>query len=62
MNKDGLILILSTKINTSNAGLSVAEFVKPLKLIKDLIFHNDNIPKTNQMSQVHAVALQMFGK
>ena len=46
----------------SNAGLSVNEFLKLLKTIKDLIFHNDNIPKTNQMSQVHAVGLQMFSK
>ena len=61
MNKDGLISLLSTKINTSNAGLSVSELVKVLKTSKDLIFHNDDIPKTNQMSQLHAVALQMLG-
>ena len=39
MNKDGLISLLSTKINTSNAGLSVSELVKVLKTSKDLIFH-----------------------
>ena len=62
VSKDGLILLLSTQMNISNTALSVNELLKLLKTSKDLIFHNDNIPKTNQMSQVHALALQMFGK
>jgi hypothetical protein len=62
VNKDGLILILSTKMNASNAGLSIAKVVKLLNSSKDLIFHNDDIPKTNKMGQVHTVALKMFGK
>ena len=55
-------MLLPTKMNTSNAGLSVPEFVKLLKSNKELILHNDDIPKTNQMSQVHALGLQTIGK
>ena len=32
-----------------------------LKTNKDFIFHNDDIPKSNQMSQLYAVALQLLG-
>ena len=49
-------------MNTSHTGLSVSEFVKLLKSSRNLIFHNDDIPKTNQMSQLHVVALQMLAK
>ena len=61
VNSDGLISLLSTKMNTSNTGLSVSDFVKLLKTSKEPIFHNDDIPKNNQMSQVHAVSLQTLG-
>ena len=61
VNRDGLISLLSTKLNMSNTGLSVSEFMKVLKMKKDLIYHNDDVPKTNQMSQLHAVALQLLG-
>ena len=61
VNRDGLISLLSTKCNTSHAGLTVSEFIKVLKTNKDLIFRNDDIPKSNQMSQLHAVALQLLG-
>jgi superfamily II DNA helicase RecQ len=61
VNRDGLISLLSTKTNTSNAGLTVSEFMKVLKTSKDLTVHNDDIPKINQMSQLHAVALQLLG-
>ena len=45
VNRDGYISLLSTKLSTSNAGLTVSEFIKVLKTSKDLIFHNDSIPK-----------------
>jgi hypothetical protein len=47
VNRDGLISLLSTKINTSNAGVTVSELTKVLKTSKDMIFHNADIPKTN---------------
>ena len=34
--------------------------MKLLKTSKELVFHNDDILKNNQTSQVHVVALQML--
>ena len=50
VNRDRLISLLSTKLDMSNTGLLVSEFTKVLKTDKDLIYHNDDVPKTNQMS------------
>ena len=59
IDKTGLVSVLSTKMNASNGEMSVSDFVKMMKSNKELIFHQDDIPKRNEMSQLHAVALQM---
>ena len=35
--------------------------MKMLKSIKELVFNNNNIPKNNQVGQLHVVDLQMIG-
>ena len=38
----------------------MSDFVKIIKSSKELIFHQDDIPKKQQMSQVHVIVLQMI--
>ena len=50
---------MSTQLHASNGKISVSDFVKIMKSNKELIFHQDDIPNKQQMSQVHVIALQM---
>jgi hypothetical protein len=59
IDKTGLVSLMSTKLDPSNNKISVSDFVKIMKSNKELIFHRDDIPNKHQMSQIHAVALQM---
>ena len=60
INKTGLVSLMSTKLCGSNGELAVSDFFKIMKSNKELIFHRDDIPKQQQISQVHVIALQMI--
>ena len=59
IGKTDLVSHMSTKLRGSNGKLSVSDFVKFMKSNKELIFHRDDIPKQQQISQVYVIALQM---
>jgi hypothetical protein len=60
IDKTGLVSLMSTKLHASNGELFVSDFVKIMKSNKELIFHRDDIPKQQQMSQLYTIALQMI--
>ena len=45
IDKTGLVSLMSTKLRGSNGKLSVSDFVKIMKSNKELIFHQDDVPK-----------------
>jgi hypothetical protein len=56
VDKDGLISLLTTKMNMLNTGISVSDFTKLLKSNMDLIFHKDDKPRNKHMGQIHRIA------
>ena len=51
--------MLTKVVSGVTGGVSVASFLKTLKKARKDLFHKDDVPKGKDMSQVHAVCLQM---
>ena len=51
--------VLTKVVSGVTGGGSVASFLKTLKKARKDLFHKDDVPKGKDMSQVHAVCLQI---
>ena len=61
MNKEELISLLTTQVFGDERSIENKELVKRLKLHKDSLFHQDDVPK-ERMGQLHALGLQLIAK
>ena len=53
-------LLRTTETQGAVSEIGVTGFIKKMKAGKKQLFHKDDVPKGNDVSQIHAVCLQMI--